>query len=434
MKNSKKPFVYLSLLMGLLIVLSTNCKKEEKYNMPSLTTAKVEAITPTTAICGGIITDDGGTLLTSKGVVWNISQDPTLESHTGKTHDGTGTDSFTSTLTGLTPGTIYYVRAYATNSEGTSYGETHTFSTLSGTILLTTMQPVNIRLTSATCGGDITDDGGAPLTSRGVVWDTSQEPTLERNAGKTTDGTGIGSFTSSLTGLTGYSTYYVRAYASNSVGTCYGNQVSFKTSMPDGPGDPVTDADGNSYSTVWINGLLWMAENLKTTKYNDGTDIPLVTDKTEWLKTTPAYCWYNNDLANKNPYGALYNGYAVQTRKLCPTGWHVPSLAETQGLTDYLGGEGVAGGKLKEAGTEHWYTPNTGGINLKDFTALPGGCRDYGNGNFLNLTRYGYIWCSTDYVSNVSAYHLRLIYNTAASSYGGYSLKAGISVRCVADY
>ena len=122
----------------------------------------------------------------------------------------------------------------------------------------------------------------------------------------------------------------------------------------------VQDIDGNNYLTVTIGTQIWMAENLRTTKYNDGTAIPLVTDNTTWANlTTPAYCWYNNDAkTNGSTYGALYNWYSVNTKKLCPTGWHVPNDTEWTTLTTYLGGTAVAGGKLKETGTAHWYSPN----------------------------------------------------------------------------
>ena len=170
-----------------------------------------------------------------------------------------------------------------------------------------------------------------------------------------------------------------------------------------------TDGNGNNYSVVQIGsakgdsgseggkGLqIWMGENLKTTKYNDGTDIPLVTaDNITWRNlTTPAYCWYNNDpTSNADTYGALYNWHAVNTDKLCPAGWHVPSKNEWTALRDNLGGEKVAGGKLKESGTAHWYL-NTGGTNETGFTALPGGARIYSLGFYYQLL-YAFYWSST---------------------------------------
>ena len=134
----------------------------------------------------------------------------------------------------------------------------------------------------------------------------------------------------------------------------------------------IADIDGNIYNTVIIGTQVWMKENLKATKLNDGTNILLETDNATWISLTdPAYCWYNNDASSyKNTYGALYNWFTVETGKLCPTGWHVPSDAEWFTLIDFLGGESVAGGKLKEIGNTHWNSPNTGATDEYGFTAI----------------------------------------------------------------
>ena len=202
----------------------------------------------------------------------------------------------------------------------------------------------------------------------------------------------------------------------------------------------VKDIDGNGYKTVTIGKQVWMAENLKTTKYNDGKTIPLVTDEKSWeVLTTPAYCWYNNDAtANKNKYGALYNWYTVNTKKLCPNGWHVPTDAEWTILTTYLGGESVAGGKLKETGTSHWESPNTGATNKSGFTALPGGFRNHDGtfgdfGSYVLIFRSNGCWWSSTEQSDFSAYYRRL-YNTLISVYRSPSDKHfGYSVRCLKD-
>ena len=194
----------------------------------------------------------------------------------------------------------------------------------------------------------------------------------------------------------------------------------------------VQDIDGNNYITVTIGSQIWMAENLRTTKYNDGIAIPLVTDNTTWANlTTPAFCWYNNDAkTNGSTYGALYNWYSVNTKKLCPTGWHVPSDIEWTTLTNYLGGTAVAGGKLKEAGVTHWLSPNLGATNESGFTALPAGNRYPTNGGFVFMGEHGSWWTSTQYSSTV--YHRGLMYNyidVYSNSAGQYT--AGYSVRCI---
>ena len=196
----------------------------------------------------------------------------------------------------------------------------------------------------------------------------------------------------------------------------------------------VSDIDGNTYRTVKIGDQWWMAENLKTTKYNDGNDIPLVSEISIWpTLSTPAYCWYNNDENNKNPYGALYNGYAVNTTKLCPSDWHVSSDDEWKTFTDYLGGTSVAGGKLKKAGTSHWNSPNTGATNEIGFTALPGGSRHNADGNFhTDFGKNGYWWSSTKYSSTMIWYR-SMYYMDSKVSRANDHIKTGFSIRCVKD-
>lgn len=202
----------------------------------------------------------------------------------------------------------------------------------------------------------------------------------------------------------------------------------------------MSDIDGNVYKTVTIGKQVWMKENLKTTKYNDGKAIPLVKDDMAWkASTTPAYCWNNNDeKTNKNKYGALYNWYTVNTNKLCPKGWHIPTDAEWTVLTTYLGGESVAGGKLKEKGTTHWESPNTGATNESGFTALSSGARNYAGSfdlagsNVLYFRSNGYWWSATE-LYTFNAYYRRL-YSSLSDIYRSPSVKqSGYSVRCLRD-
>jgi len=196
----------------------------------------------------------------------------------------------------------------------------------------------------------------------------------------------------------------------------------------------VTDIDGNVYHTVTIGTQVWMVENLKTTKYNDGTPIPLVTNNVEWANlTTPGYCWFNNDEStHKEPYGAMYNWYTIETGKLAPTGWHVPTYdGDFNTLANYLGGSNVAGGKLKEIGTLHWNPPNTGATNETGFTALPGGYRNY-QGIFDGVGIIGYLWSATQR-STASAWLRSLAYSHTIFNYGSDDKMLGFSVRCVKD-
>jgi uncharacterized protein (TIGR02145 family) len=194
----------------------------------------------------------------------------------------------------------------------------------------------------------------------------------------------------------------------------------------------VTDADGNTYDAIKIGKQVWIAENMKTTKFNDGTDIPMIADTSEWRKiTTPAYCWYNNDLGNETIYGALYNGYTITTGNLCPVGWHVPTETDWTIFTDYLGGERLAGDKMKETGISHWMDQNNTATNESGFTALPGGYRDsHGKYNLIGL--YGIMWSSTEWSSNSLTY--REIYSFGGKIVRNINSKTyGFSVRCLKD-
>jgi uncharacterized protein (TIGR02145 family) len=296
---------------------------------------------------------------------------------------------------------------------------------------LSTTSITNITATSASSGGDITSDGGADLIHRGVCWTSGTEDPVVTDS-HTSDGTGTGAFTSSLTQLTPNTKYRIRAYATNSAGTGYGNAKIFMTPA-------VIDTNGNLYNSVNIGTQTWMAENLKSTKFNNGDNIPNVTDSTAWSGlSTPAYCWWNNNAAiYKDIYGALYNWYAVSTGNLCPTGWHVPTDAEWTTLTDCLGGQSVAGGKLKATGTIEgkdgfWGSPNTGATNETGFTALPGSYR-WIDGRFIDaIGSHGYWWSSSE-VRTIYAWG-RNMSTYDGNIYRGASYKVdGLSVRCLKD-
>ena len=301
-----------------------------------------------------------------------------------------------------------------------------------GSVSTRSILPVlkSISSTTALGGGNITNDGGIPVTARGVCWNTTGTPTLDDS--HTSDGTGSDIYTSTLTDLTLDMTYYVRAYATNSLGTSYGNQQTF-TQM-----QPVTDHDGNVYSVVTIGTQIWMGENLKTTTYNDGGIIPYVSDGNAWSTNgSPGYCWYNNDEEGfKDLYGGLYNWYTVNTGKICPAGWHVPNADEFTVLIGYLGGDQVAGGKLKEAGIAHWADPNIGATNTSGFTALPGGGRYnlYSEGGaFSDISLNAYFWSATIGTDANNAISFNLESDLELINKSEYSKGDGGSVRCVMD-
>ena len=290
--------------------------------------------------------------------------------------------------------------------------------------ILSTTEVSNISSTTALSGGDITNDGGETVSSRGVCWSTGTTPTINDN--KTSDGTGAGTFISSITGLNPNTTYYLRAYATNSNGTGYGSAMSFKTLMPE-----VTDIDGNVYHIVAIGTQVWMVENLRTTRYNDGTSIPYIDDQNTWMNlTTPAYCWPNNDESSISPYGMMYNWYAVNTGKLAPTGWHVPTDSDWNTLITFAGGPSAAGGNLKAAGTTYWEYPNTGATDMYGFTLLPAGYRSVANGTWVNFNLWALLWSATEEQTGFAG-RCRLENTTAAFDFESGDEKFGFSVRCI---
>ena len=394
--------------------------------LPTVTTNDATDITQTTATSGGNVVSDGGATVTVRGVCWSTSSNPsTADNHTT---DGSGIGAFVSYLTGLTQNTFYYVRAYATNSVGTAYGNEITFTTLSNVTLptVTTDDATDITQTTATSGGNVTSDGGGTVTARGVCWSTTSNPTLSDS--HTTDGSGLGAFVSYITGLTENTQYYVRAYATNSVGTAYGNEVVFTTQ---GPCDGIQSFlyAGQTYNTVAIGDQCWMKENL-----NVGIMIPGSQEQAN-NSQIEKYCFEDN-ATNCLEYGGLYQWNETMqyvttpgVQGICPTGWHLPTDTEYNILINYLGGESVAGGKMKEAGYTHWIPPNTGATNESGFTALPGGVR-MPLGYFTSLTASGYFWSSTAY-STSNAWSRALSSQSGFIFHEAYDKLAGYSIRCV---
>jgi uncharacterized protein (TIGR02145 family) len=202
---------------------------------------------------------------------------------------------------------------------------------------------------------------------------------------------------------------------------------------PPNSGTTISDIEANVYRTVTIGTQVWMAENLKTTKYNDGTSISNIIVNASWEATTSgAWCDYNNSSVISIIYGRLYNWYAVNTGKLCPTGWHIPSDAEWNTLVTYLEGESAAGGKMKETGTAYWQSPNTGATNSSGFAALPSGYRNY-SGSFINLGFFCYWWSTSEYNSSTALYR-NISYNNASLYRYFLNKPNGFSVRCLKNY
>lgn len=244
----------------------------------------------------------------------------------------------------------------------------------------------DITATSAKVSGNIISLGEGE-TDYGHCWDSETNPTLADLATHNHISAKVGIFYSDLMDLIPRKRYYVRAWASTPGHEVFGKVITFVTQP-----DPVTldDIDGNNYKTIKIGNQRWMAENLKTTKYYDGTKISQLSGSN---CEDPGFCWYNNDEKSyKDIYGALYNWYAVNTSKLCPAGWRVPSTDDIRELLSNI--EIGAVGGLKESGTVHWISPNSDGTNETGFTALPGGC-SYCNETFYEIQLGGHWWTTS---------------------------------------
>ena len=317
--------------------------------------------------------------------------------------------------------------------------------------VVTTTPVTSITSATASSGGNVLADGGTTVTARGVCWSTSHNPTIENNT-HTIDGSGTGSFYSTIVGMSSGTTYFLRAYATNSMGTGYGNEISFTTQqLP--CGTIITDMDGNTYNTIQIGNQCWMKENLKTTKYADGTPIPQGGD----FSISNAYWYYPDSNAyNKPTYGLLYNWKALMRNSpsssnnpsgvqgICPTGWHVPSDAEWTQLTNYVGSQSQYQCNSSSvfiakalASTVGWENSTdecaVGNSPLENdatgFGARPADCSCL-SASHINFGRYAYFWTSTER-DNGKAYGRRLSWCSKGVSDTFKDKYFGFSVRCV---
>lgn len=513
-------------IIPILIIAVNGCKKEEQHSVPTLSTTEISSITYSSCYSGGIIKSEGTFEILSKGVCWDTTSHPTIENNI--TNEGSGKDNFTSKISGLTPNTKYFVRAYATNQSGTGYGNEIQFTTLgpipsfssielielsylyariksnltsdggnpilyrgicwslnhnptfddnkilNGTGLgsyisklndllpntkyyarafanniagtgysdeiqfttlgsiptITTIEITDTSYFSAKCSSNLINNGGLPIVNKGVCWSTNQNPTLSDF--KTIESNNLGSFVSLLSDLNANTTYFVRAYASNSVGTSYGNSISFTTK----PLSTVQDIDGNVYNTIQIGTKIWTIENLKTTHFANGDSIPAISNNNDWKTTSSgALCYYDNVSTNVPSYGILYNWYAVEdSRNLCPSGWHVPDENEWYSLINSFGGTSVAGGKLKSIYTTphpepRWDSPNISATNESGFSGIPSGSRN-SLGNYSGKGNSGYWWYGNAFNPDQSSY-LLLKNNSSSTDIAHFKKTYGLSVRCV---
>lgn len=427
MINTYRKLVLLSILAAMAMVYYS-C---EKIDPAKIETGQIQEITVSGAKAVGNIIDLGGGVV-EYGHCWSTSTEPGLNDM--KTSFGSPTiGSFTSEITGLDAGLTYYVRAYAVQEDKVVYGTIQSFNTSEGIPQLTTSAISGLKIGSAISGGDVSGDSGAEISVRGVCWNTSGSPTISDD--HTSDGSGLGDFVSDLTELQKNVTIYVRAYATSSYGTGYGNEVDFIITVT--AGSDLTDSrDGKVYKTAQIGNQLWMAENL-----NVGIMVSDAVGQTD--NGVIEKFSYDNDESYSDVYGGLYfwdemmQYTTTSNQGVCPDGWHISTDEEWQELEMFLGMADTTviktswrgtleGGMLKEVGTAHWIS-NTA-TNESGFTAIPGG--RYKDGIFEELGYLARFWTSSG--SGTNAWYRGLVSNTLIGR-NNIAKASGRSVRCVKD-
>jgi len=386
-------------------------------------TADITLITAHTATGGGNVVEDGGSAVTVKGVVWSINQQPDLSNYDGYTQDGSGLGSFSSSITALEPGTTYYAKAYATNELGTAYGTEKQFTTEIATPTVATSSISNITTTSASGGGNVSHDGGAEVIAHGLVWGITNNPDLDNNTDFSIDGAGTGSFITEITALENGTTYYVRAYATNEVGTSYGSTIGFTTF---GEFDDVINPS---------TGKVWMDRNLDASRAaNSSTDAQAYGDLYQWGRaadghqirtsgTTTTLSSSNTPghgnfiLAPNSPYdwrspqnNNLWQG-VNGTNNPCPAGYRLPTSAEW------------------DAERLSWSSNNAAGAFASPLKLPVAGLRYGGAGSFYNVGSIGSYWSSA-----VDGAESRYLYFSSSDAYMHSNDRAyGFSVRCIKD-
>ncbi len=551
--------VSLLIIAGILAFCLTSCIKDDP-DLPELITLAVTDVSPYAARSGGDIRSDGGGGISVRGLIWKAAAGVSIDDFEGMAVAGVGTGVYYADISGLTPGTTYFVRAYATNAAGTAYGEEASFTTEATTANVLTVEVTEITSVSAITGGEVTNDGGAEITARGVVWHTTENPSLStEGAAFTEDGTGMGSFTSQLSELIPGATYFVRAYVTNIAGTVYGEQKQFTTdpSVPvvetlsasnithaaatlnghivfDGgtvtmekgfyysaspdPGagdsmiiatgddnpfsatisglepttiyyvrayatnevgttlaevimfetqaDPVNDGDpcpgiptvtdtrdGNVYNTVYIGGQCWLREPMRWLPEVYPPENSSNTEKRYYV-----YGYFGSDLAEAKAmesyqhYGTLYSWHAAM--EACPPGWHLSTDSEWTALINHMvdNYEEVqlsnVGNALKSrrqvnsplgspwATEEHPRFDEHGvhhGLDLAGFGAIPAGMRAIPppgiQGYYFSYGREARYWTSTQ--SGDFSWTRSLAVSSGAVGRWDLFREYGFAVRCV---
>jgi uncharacterized protein (TIGR02145 family) len=413
----------LSLMMLVATLLFQSCKTDEVVIAPQVTTINATNITFNSATMGGTVKSNGGAEIKAKGICYATTATPTIQSDT--TNQGAGSQNFTSQLTELLPNTKYYVRAYATNSAGTGYGEEFSFTTGEG------LPSITLAITNTTykeifANWTITAQGASAISLSGWVISTTNALPLTGTDVFTSFNTSATFVEKTIADLEIGKKYYVRAFAANGQGTAYSNVVEATTkNLP-----TATDIDGNVYGSVLIGNQIWMDKNLRVTKFSNGDVIPTTATASQNIsgETSPIYYWApNGNQVNVSGFGLLYTSYvAMDNRNVCPAGWHVPTSAEWVTLSTFLG-EGVAGTKLKTTGVNNWN--HDLGTNATGFSGVGAGLR-FSDGTYGAFKQQGEHWSTTAY--DVLENKQFMLYSQFSQIDNYWRPKStGLSIRCL---
>jgi len=406
---------------------SVRCIKNDSIQLALLTTSGISNITQSSANGGGEVIYEGGSFVTDRGLCYGLTQNPTISDF--YISGGGGEGVFSILLDSLIANTTYYIRAYAVNGGGCAYGNQVSFKTsgIGEVPIVNTSQIISITQNSAISGGTVIAHGSTLVTQRGVCWSTTLNPTLADTY--STDGSGEGDFISYITGLNANTNYFIRAYATNSEGTAYGENKVFVTYHGNCPDIPTLVYEGKTYNTAQIGSQCWLKENLNVGVFISGSQNQSNNGITE------KYC-YENLESNCTAYGGLYQWNEMmqytstsEAQGICPEGWHIPSKPEWESLFNYLGGYLVAGGRMKEQGYSHWLPPNTGANNESGFSAFAGGQRNHWIGPFIGKGYSGYWWGSSLILGY--GFVLKLDNNQENVYYYDTDKTDGNSVRCI---
>lgn len=431
--DMKNKYVNLSSALLFMLIIFISCDNLNyaliedvplnQMELPQIEITDINTITQSSAQVYAEIESDGGGRITVSGVCWSDSNaEPTIQDN--NTTNGFTDGEFRSFVKDLSYNTTYYVRAYATNPKGTKYSDVKQFITTSPLVVINTISVSEVTRTSALIEAVI-NEYGETASSIGVCWSTSELPTINDN--KTTETANAKSFSSLLTELIPGTPYFARAYAVNPAGVAYGETITFTTKSP-----LIKDFDGNEYTSVKIGTQTWMVENLKVKHYRNGDPIEKVTQPSDWDSESGRYGEYDNNEMVSAIAGNLYNWYAAaDPRNIAPEGWRVPTDADWTTLITHLGGENVAGGKLKSTNPQYWQQPNTGATNSSGFSAVGGGQAGitYLGGNLFIV---GIYWTSSDVNPTVGLLRI-LQFDNSAAVYSGGNKRSGFSVRLVKD-